>query len=235
MNDLYLSKIEQNSDYYGYERNDVINYVSEYFFKNKISKKISTVLEVGCGDGGTGKIIKEKFGVNKYVGVELMQEIANKAEKNVDKAICGDFEKMLESGNLQGIDKDRYDMILFLDTLEHMYNPWTAIKKAREWLNEDGFLVLSIPNAGHISIVKKLLRDKFAYEKSGLLDITHIRFFTFSTIQKMLNDNGYEIAGFTTLNDLSITKIKLFNFFTFNFFKKQFIISYTVIAKKINR
>lgn len=233
MNDLYLSKITQNSDYYGYERHDVINYINRYFKENNVSKKINTVLEVGCGDGGTGKLIKEKFKVNKYVGVELMDTIALKAEKNIDKAICGDFEKMLSSQNLNGIDKERYDMVLFLDTLEHMYNPWTVIKSVRDWLSEDGFLVLSIPNAGHISVIKKLVTDKFQYEKSGLLDITHIRFFTFFTIEKMLNDNGYEIAGFTTLNDLSIKKIKLFNFLTFNIFKKQFIISYTLIAKKI--
>ncbi len=142
---------------------------------------------------------------------------------------------MLESIDLKGVDKEKYNMILFLDTLEHMYNPWTVIKSVHGWLEDDGFLVVSIPNSGHISIIKKLLTDKFHYEKSGLLDVTHIRFFTFSTIKKMLNDNGYEIAAYTTLNDLKILKIKLFNFFTFNIYKKQFIISYTVIAKKTRK
>ncbi len=232
MNELYTIKLEENIEYYGYVRTDVTDYMSSYFLANTISKKNSNALEVGCGAGGTGKLIKEKFGIAKYVGVELVPEIAVKAEKNLDTAICGDFEKMIANNALSGVDENKYGLVLFLDTLEHMYDPWMVLKKVRNWMAEDGYLVISIPNAGHISVVKKLLTDKFQYEKSGLLDLTHIRFFTFFTIKKMLEDSGYEIAGYTTLNDLAIFKIKLFNFLTFGVFKKQFVISYTMIAKK---
>ena len=232
MNDLYQAKVEQNVEYYGFVRTDVTDFIANYFSQHKISKQSCNALEVGSGGGGTGRLIKEKFGISKYTGVELMPEIALSAKKNIDISICGDFEKMMEVNNFEGIDKEKYGMILFLDTLEHLYHPWNVLKKVRNWMDDDGYLVLSIPNSGHISIIKKLLTDKFQYEKSGLLDFTHIRFFTFSTIKKMLEDNGYEIAEYTTLNDFKILKIKLFNFITFGAFKKQFISSYTLIAKK---
>lgn len=230
MNELYSSKTD--SDYFDYERLDIADYLQKLATEKLVSFNFNQVLDVGCGGGATGSLMKRRFPVKKYVGVELMPDVAKRAESKIEQVLVGDFEKMLSDKNLSGLDQSKFGLILFLDSLEHMYNPWEVIKQTKHWLEPDGHFVLSIPNAGHISVIKKLATDKFQYEKSGLLDFTHIRFFTFSTIKKMLDDNNCEIVAYTTSNDFRLPKIKLFNLLTFNLFKKLFIVSYTLIVRK---
>lgn len=170
--------------YYTLVREDVVRFLTRYQQQN--GHKLLRVLEIGCSGGGTGKLIKEKLGVQFYAGVELMPEAATEAATKIDWVKCDNIEEMIEQGRLGELPEGKFDAILFLDVLEHLYNPWEVVDALPELLTPNGVLVGSIPNAGNLYILWKLMRDQFEYEDEGLLDRTHLRFFTLQTIKNML-------------------------------------------------
>ncbi|MBI4945018.1 MAG: class I SAM-dependent methyltransferase [Bacteroidetes bacterium] len=230
MKDFYALKFKDTQEYYEWVRDDVIG-----FLQNSLPTQttLNNVLEIGCASGKTGNKLKRIFNIKNYVGVEFNEEAARLAEKNIDKVVCGNFEKMIEEHKTDDL-KGKYDMVLFLDVLEHLYDPWRALDTIKDWLTPKGFLVCSIPNAGNIYVIKKLFTDKFEYESRGLLDITHIRFFTLHTIIKLLTDCGFTMTHHTTVDDTVHLRPKLYNMLTLGKFKKQFVIQYIVLAKQNN-
>ena len=86
-----------------------------------------------------------------------------------------------------------FDYILFGDVLEHLHDPLKTIQYCRRFLKDEGYILASIPNLMHISVMEGLLRGNFTYTEMGLLDKTHIHFFTFNEIVRMFNAGGYEI------------------------------------------
>ena len=156
-------------------------------------KKINTVLEVGCGNGNTGAYLKEMLPNIKYSGIELMPEMAAEAEPKIDFAMQGNIEEMLNDKNAF-IHKEKYDIVMFLDVLEHLFDPWRISEFFKNRLNEDGLIVGSVPNMGNYNVSKKLLLNNFQYEPSGILDQTHIRFFTLNSLEKMIEEAGLEIV-----------------------------------------
>ncbi|CAB1073856.1 hypothetical protein D1AOALGA4SA_1975 [Olavius algarvensis Delta 1 endosymbiont] len=83
--------------------------------------------------------------------------------------------------------------IIYGDVLEHLYDPWTVIYEHRIFLKDDGYVIGSIPNIGSLAIVDSLAKGKWTYKESGILDATHLRFFTLHEVKKMFSDCGYQI------------------------------------------
>ena len=130
------------------------------------------------------------------------------------------------------MDKKKYDLILLLDVIEHLYDPWGLLDFLSNWLSPDGVIVLSVPNAGNIYVVNKLLRDRFVYDERGLLDKTHIRFFTLKTIEHLAEITHYKIVEkYMRMGRMNI-KQKLFDLFTFKRLKKLFVVQYIVFFKR---
>ncbi|MDP3788857.1 MAG: class I SAM-dependent methyltransferase [Candidatus Omnitrophota bacterium] len=166
-------------DYYGSEREDIIAL---------IPPDARRVLDVGCGFGLMGKRLKQKNSAIEVVGLEAEGKAAETAKKNIDKVITGDVE------GLKMPFQDRYfDCLVYGEVLEHLKNPWQVLKEHASYLKKGGCCILSMPNISHYSIIEGLLRDKWDYKDSGILDNTHLRFFTINGIRKMLNDAGYII------------------------------------------
>ena len=133
------------------------------------------VLEIGCGSGATLGWLRQSRRTSHTVGVEIAEAAANDAKANVDKVYCLDFEHI----ELPAQNAD-FDVILCLDVLEHMVNPWDAVDRlVSRYLKRGGVLVVSLPNVRHYSVVLPLLfKGRWDYEDAGLLDRTHLRFFT---------------------------------------------------------
>ena len=120
-----------------------------------------------------------KKGLNNRVvcvGVEMNAFAARTAEQVCDRVYSSTFDAAI--GGIKADYPRGFDVISFADVLEHMYNPWEAMVLAKELLSERGKCVFQIPNMGHRSIIGGLLSNQFDYELMGLLDVTHIRFFT---------------------------------------------------------
>ncbi len=147
------------------------------------------VLEVGCASGYISKVLREEFGCD-VTGVEIDPDDALEAKKHCTDVITGDVETMVLS---EFLGPERFDVITYGDVLEHLRQPFEVLKKMRGLLKDDGYVVASMPNIAHISVILGLLEGEFEYGELGLLDEAHLRFFTKKSIQNMFRKAGYEI------------------------------------------
>jgi 2-polyprenyl-3-methyl-5-hydroxy-6-metoxy-1,4-benzoquinol methylase len=157
-----------------------------------IRNKPSLILDVGCFCGATGAHLKKTYPDARVIGIEPITEAATQARQHLDVVLNGKFEEV----NLAdaGINKHSIDVVVLADVLEHMYNPWHTLSLLKEWLSPTGVVIASIPNMRNLALISELIQGDFSYAGSGLRDITHIRFFTMATIQKMFAGTGYAIT-----------------------------------------
>ena len=147
----------------------------------------SRVLDVGCHTGKFGEFLRQNGCL--VSGVEINSSAASVAAQLLDEVAVGDVE---DSNTWQCLGGP-FDVILFLDVLEHCRKPEAVLINARSKLSARGFIITSTPNIAHWTIRKKLLRGCFDYQDTGILDKTHLRFFTVSSCQKLLINAGYDI------------------------------------------
>jgi 2-polyprenyl-3-methyl-5-hydroxy-6-metoxy-1,4-benzoquinol methylase len=150
----------------------------------------SRVLEFGCSTGYMSQALRDRRGAT-VVGVELHAEAARLAEEHVERVLVGDAEMVDLEAELGG---ERFDAILFADVLEHLRDPAALLRRVRPFVAEGGIVVASIPNIAHAAVRLALLGGSFRYREQGLLDETHLRFFTREGIQDLFESSGYVIT-----------------------------------------
>jgi O-antigen biosynthesis protein len=148
-------------------------------------------LEVGCAGGATGKAIKAQYPNCYVIGIELNKAAAEFARGHMDQVIIGSFDSIEMAQH--NIAPESIDTVVLADVLEHMYNPWAALVKLKPYLTPDAQVLASIPNARNLTLIDSLANGYWGYEARGLLDITHIRFFTHREMIKLFNETGYQI------------------------------------------
>jgi SAM-dependent methyltransferase len=148
------------------------------------------LIEVGCSSGALAREFKKLAPEASYLGIEID---ANYAE--LAKRFCDDVTVL----NIENADVDFWrdhadrDCWIFGDTLEHLQNPWHILRRIYEILPAGGAVVACIPNAQHWSLQARLSIGDFRYESSGLMDKTHLRWFTRQTILEMFSQAGFVI------------------------------------------
>ena len=144
------------------------------------------VLEVGCGGGGTLAWLKESGRAQWTAGVELSPEAAAVARTRVDQVHCGDADELLVN-----FPEDSFDLILCLDVLEHLVDPWATLGKIQALLRPGGRIIASLPNVRHHSVVLPLLfGGRWEYQEAGIMDRTHLRFFSRQGIASLISRAG---------------------------------------------
>jgi SAM-dependent methyltransferase/uncharacterized protein YjiS (DUF1127 family) len=131
----------------------------------------SDVLDVGAADGSVARMLGQ-MGCRVW-GVEYDREAAGIAREWCEDVVVGDIEQL----DLKGALGRRFDVILFLDILEHLKDPLTVLRGALDLLTDRGHVVISLPNVAHAAMRAQLLGGHFSYTATGLLDSTHLRFF----------------------------------------------------------
>ena len=171
----YQSEVKEQND----PRRIFINYIKE---------KNACVLDVGCACGDFAKELKKNNPESKIYGIEYNSESIHIAKQNA----C--FNDIWQA-DLMNFDYKRYrgffgkfDYISFGDILEHVDNPLNIINNFKSFIKKDGKILISLPNIAHASIKANLLLNNFNYTETGILDRTHIRFFTYKTIAKLCAD-----------------------------------------------
>lgn len=155
-----------------------------------IAKQIaggSTVLEFGPANGRLTKYMKEELGCKVYL-VEIDEVAGEEAKQYGQELLVDDIE------NFQWLVQYRtvkFDYIIFADVLEHLRDPLIVLQKAKLLLKEVGTVLISVPNIAHNSVAINLLMNKFEYTDIGLLDSTHIHFFTKESLEKMVREAGF--------------------------------------------
>lgn len=156
------------------------------------------VLDVGCGHGGFGAALKRERPRTEVWGIEVNHTAAAVASERLDRVLRTPFPG--------AVGAERFDVVSFLDVLEHMADPWEALEHTKRLLAPDGLVVASIPNVRHFHVSLPLLfRGRWVYDTSGIMDRTHLRFFTRQTIIDLFSTSGYDLLSLAPLVSSELT------------------------------
>jgi len=165
-----------------------------------------TSLEFGCGYGGFSALVKDKFDAETWA-VEINEEAAQEAEKILDKVINNDAAKSLDD-----IPENYFDCIILFDILEHLLDPSALLSALKNKLSNKGVIVASIPNIRYYrTFFELVIHGNWDYKDHGILDRTHLRFFTYKSIVKMLNLLDFEILVLEGIHPTSSRTFKVLN------------------------
>ncbi len=160
-----------------------------------VPRGIGRLLDVGCGWGGFGHAVKERDPGVEVWGVETSATACESARGRVDRVVHGAFPDAL------GPDTPRFDCVVFNDVLEHLVEPGDALARTRPLLEPGGVVVASIPNVRDLRVVFPLVVfGRWQYTDVGLLDRTHLRFFTRSSIVELFSTSGYTTERVDAIN-----------------------------------
>jgi len=149
------------------------------------------VLDIGCFCGGSGRWLKARYPDCKVTGVEMLAKAATRAAESYERVIVSEFEKV--DFLAEGLPPGSVDAIIAADVLEHLYNPWQALQRLRPLLAPGGALYISLPNVRNLNVLAGLANGQWQYAAAGVLDITHIRFFTRVQALQMLEQTGWRV------------------------------------------
>ena len=146
------------------------------------------ILDIGCGDGSFGASLKRTRDV-EVTGVEAFPDAAERARAVLDQVLG----RNVEIDELD-LPQGYFDCIIYNDVLEHLRDPWLTVSRLSRFLKQRGHVVSSIPNVRYFDVFKDLLVNKeWKYEDEGVLDRTHLRFFTERSIPRIFEETGYEV------------------------------------------
>ena len=163
-----------------------------------VPRDASSILDVGCATGRFGETLRAARPGAAIHGIDPTEHDAARPNP-YDTRTTGLYPQDLPAGV-------RYDCVIFNDVLEHMADPWAALRATRELLTDRGRVVASIPNVRHLTVLLPLvLKGRWHYDDSGILDRTHLRFFTRRSMRDLFESSGYEVLQ---VEPLRVTKPK---------------------------
>jgi SAM-dependent methyltransferase len=177
--------MQDNSKYFVQERNEILSLVKP---------DIKIVLDVGCASGYFGGKLKAKYGCAVW-GVEPIRDVSELAESKIDKVYNDLFTDRLDFGG------QKFDAIFFNDVLEHINEPLDALLTAKKHLTSNGVVYASIPNFLFFNNIYPMVKNRdWIYEDAGILDRTHIRFFTRKSMIRLFEEAGYRVEEIHGIN-----------------------------------
>lgn len=163
-----------------------------------------TILEIGCGEGRFGERLKQD-GDREVWGIEVVPRSGAEAAGRLDHVIVGDVAAVLDQ-----VPDRLFDVAVCNDVLEHLVDPEAVLKSLKSKLARGGVVVSSIPNIRYYPVISDLvLHKRFEYEESGILDSTHLRFFTVASIRTMYERLGYEVLRHEGINPIPVRPRRL--------------------------
>lgn len=158
-----------------------------------IPLNVGSVLDVGCYRGAFGALVKQRRPRVHVTGVEPDESAAGVAATRLDSVVAGVF-----PGD---VTATTFDCIVFNDVLEHIADPWSLLRDATRYLDPNGCVVASIPNVRHYFVLRDLaVHGEWTYVDEGVLDRTHLRFFTKRTMRTLFEDVGYAVDTIAPIN-----------------------------------
>ena len=213
--------------YFEVERKDAVRFVP---------REARRILDVGCGAGVTTRLLKTLIPEAEVVGVEINPTVARSLDAPV---IVGDIQEAETRRRLAGY-REGFDCILALDVLEHLVDPWEVLRFLTTLLQSGGTVVVSVPNISNLKVIAPLLfTNRFRYQNSGILDQTHLRFFTRPEAESLITQAGLRITSITPSGPLRRSQVVsraglavyLMNGLTFGIAERFFAHQYIIQAR----
>jgi SAM-dependent methyltransferase len=157
---------------------------------DRIPLDAEVILDVGCHMGLLGAVYRLRNPRARVLGVDNDVAAIRVAATRLTEAACID----IESDPLPFEVPGGYDCIIYGDVLEHLRDPWRMMREHAALLSPRGIMLICVPNAAHWSVILKLVSGTFDYQDSGVLDRTHLRWFTLATMEKALIDTGLQLC-----------------------------------------
>ncbi|MDP8216760.1 MAG: class I SAM-dependent methyltransferase [Candidatus Kaelpia imicola] len=196
-------------------------------FLSLVPDKTKRILDIGCGAGGFSEKLKNR-GVEEIVGIEKNSELCKLAKDRLNEVFSADIENFQLS-----YPKEYFDCIIYADILEHLIEPLNVLISYKKYLKDQGFIIASIPNIRYYKVILRLiLGGTWDYmDEGGLLDKTHLRFFTLVNIKELFQKAGFEIVEIKR-NIVAARGFKILNILFFNKLKGFLSYQYFIKAKK---
>jgi SAM-dependent methyltransferase len=157
---------------------------------DRIPLDAEVVLDVGCHKGMLGAVYRLRNPNARVLGVDYDLAAVEVAATRLTEAACLDIENDPLPFEVPG----GYDCIIYGDVLEHLSDPWRLMREHAALLSPRGVMLICVPNAAHWSVILKLLKGTFDYEDRGVLDRTHLRWFTLATMEAALMETGLQLC-----------------------------------------
>jgi len=215
------SYLDKSGDYFAHARTEVAAL---------LPKNCGRVLEIGCGSGATLGWLRQNHLAVRTVGIEIAEAAALQARVFADEVHCLDFERHELPGGAQ-----KFDLVMCLDVLEHMVDPWAVVDRlVKNYLEIGGTLIVSLPNVRHYSVVLPLLfGGRWDYEDAGLLDRTHLRFFTRASAAALLSHPQFGPVSCTATGFAGWSAKRVVNAVTLGVFRELVTYQYFLSTCKV--
>lgn len=178
-------------EYFGWQREEMLEFVPA---------TAHAILEVGCGQGGFAAYLKQQRRVH-VTAVEAFPAAAAVAATRVDRLLNHGIDEALPL-----LADQRFDCIVLNDVLEHLVDPWSVLQRLRALLGPGGVVVASIPNMRYLPVLKDLvLRGQWRYQDQGVMDRTHLRFFTRRSMHEMFGAAGLTVRVARGLHPVQVS------------------------------
>jgi 2-polyprenyl-3-methyl-5-hydroxy-6-metoxy-1,4-benzoquinol methylase len=217
-----------------YDQNisDLLVKPEDYFVQTRpemlsfIPKNAKRILEIGCASGLFGAQLKRDLKAEVW-GVETDNDTSAVAREKLDHVLVGDIFQLMEDL------PDRYfDCLVFNDVLEHLVDPFAVLLRMKGKIAQDGVVVCSIPNVRFFYILKNFLISKqWKYEDAGIMDKTHLRFFTKNSIIDMFNTLGYRVLKIEGINGIRSWKFSLINALSLGYLSDTRYLQFACVVK----
>ena len=170
------------ADYYLAERPEFVSFLKD-------SGRYQQAIDIGCAGGRLGMDLLRTGIVDACDGIEPHAPAAEEARSHLRQVWTGSLEE-----NLLRIDWQKYDLLTMADVLEHLTDPWTALRELHKRTADTCTLALSVPNVRHYQVVFPLLfKGQFRYGDHGIMDRTHLHFFSRSSLEETLSECGWRV------------------------------------------
>ncbi len=210
----------ENREYYESSRHEM-----EYFIADAPKKSI----EFGCANGIFSERIKQKYQTETW-GIDIDKKSIEVAKDKIDNAMCGDAFKLIDS-----LPENYFDCLICNDFIEHVTSPDLFFQKIRKCLTDDAILICSLPNVRHFKHINRLLFLKdWKYKSQGILDYTHLRFFTKKSMKRSIKEWGFEIQLVKGIRPTKNPFFYILNLLSLNFIGDMRFLQYGFRAKLVS-
>lgn len=227
----------KNNDIFNQKENPYIKPVSSGGYETlllilvRLIHRESKVLDIGCGIGTIGEFLKNKTNCCVY-GIDIDEKAVTIAKKKIDYA------QVVDIAREEIPYKLNFDVIILADVIEHLSNPASLFPKIDKIINKSTTVIVSVPNVAYFKIRASLLFGNWNYKDSGILDRTHLRFFTYKTLSEFIKNIEYEIKDTYFTHGLQTHSVYKLNFVRFlsdkitSLFPTLFARQFVLVLKK---